>query len=77
MFCSVYSIFIVLFYVMFVCKCVLYYCQQVSTQLQVTNISNKNCKTCQFSANPVDTVKTMILLLTLYSKFTLSLLLTN
>jgi len=30
---------IVLFCVMFVCKCVLYYCCQVSTQLQLTNIS--------------------------------------
>jgi len=28
----------VLFYVLFVCKCVLYYCHQVSTQLQL-NIS--------------------------------------
>jgi len=26
MFCSVYSVFIELFYVLFVCKCVLYYC---------------------------------------------------
>jgi hypothetical protein len=32
MFCSVYSVFIVLFYVLFVCKSVLYYCHQVSTQ---------------------------------------------
>jgi len=29
----------VLFYVLFVCKCVLYYCHRVLTQLQVTNIS--------------------------------------
>ena len=31
--------FIVLFCVLFVCKCVLYYCQRVSTQLQLANIS--------------------------------------
>jgi len=31
--------FTVLFCVLFVCKCVLYYCYRVSTQLHLTNIS--------------------------------------
>ena len=39
MFCSVYSVFNVLFYVLFVCKCILYYCHQLSTQLQLTDTS--------------------------------------
>jgi hypothetical protein len=28
----------VLFYVLFACKCVLYYCHRMTTQLQLTNI---------------------------------------
>ena len=32
--------FIVLICVLFVCKCLLYYCHRVSTQLQSTNISS-------------------------------------
>jgi len=34
----------VLFYVLFVCKCVLYYCHRVTTQLQLANISYQNVK---------------------------------
>jgi len=39
MFCFVYSVFIVFFYILFVRKCVLYYYHRVSTQLQLPNIS--------------------------------------
>jgi hypothetical protein len=39
-FCSVYSVFIVLFYVLFVCKYLMYYCYLVPTQLHLTNISS-------------------------------------
>ena len=39
----VYSVFILLFCVLFVCKCVLYYCHRVSTQLQLSNISYIVC----------------------------------
>jgi hypothetical protein len=34
--------FIVLFYVVFVCKCVMYYCHRASTQLLLTNISSSS-----------------------------------
>jgi hypothetical protein len=52
-FCSVYSVFIVLFYVLFVCKCVLYCCHRVATQLQLTNISNISCINFENSWNKI------------------------
>jgi hypothetical protein len=33
------KLLIVFFYVLFLCKCVLYYCYRIPTQLQLTNIS--------------------------------------
>jgi hypothetical protein len=37
--CYSYCFVVVLFYVLFVCKCVLYHCLRVATQLQLSNIS--------------------------------------
>jgi len=36
------KLLIVFFHVLFVCKCVLYYCNRVSTKLELTNISYHN-----------------------------------
>jgi len=43
--------FTVLFCVLFVCKCVLYYCHLVSTQLQLTNISYHKGKILSFETS--------------------------
>jgi magnesium-transporting ATPase (P-type) len=51
--CVVLLIF-VLFYILFLCKCVLYYCHRVTAQLQLTNISN----TLYRDATPCSVAKT-------------------
>jgi hypothetical protein len=44
--------FTVSFCVLFVCKCVLYYCHRVATQLQLTNISYHYTNKTDWSFNP-------------------------
>ena len=56
----VYSVFIVLFYVLFVCKCILYYCHRVSTHLQLTNIS---CHIISYQATFICALKSYRILL--------------
>jgi uncharacterized membrane protein YoaK (UPF0700 family) len=42
--------FVVLFYVLFVCKCVLYFCHRVSTRLHLTNISYRIFSNFEYGA---------------------------
>jgi magnesium-transporting ATPase (P-type) len=54
-FCVVLYIFFVFFSVMFVCKCVLYYCHRVATQLQFNKffISFQELNSVQFISNKI------------------------
>jgi hypothetical protein len=55
--------FIVLFCVLFVCKCVLYYCYRVSTQLQLTNISSYRIASTSERKLTVSVMKTILLMM--------------
>jgi len=49
--CVVQLLLFMLFYVLFVCKCVLYHCHRVYTQLQLTKISVSTLKLTSFVRN--------------------------
>jgi len=51
---------IVLFCVLFVCKCVLYYCHRVSTQLELTNIAYYIIQKALWSFDVAGTAKPVI-----------------
>jgi hypothetical protein len=54
--CSVVICVVLLFYILFMCKCVLYYCHLVSIQLQLTNILYQKLLVAPYEDQPVNAV---------------------